>query len=162
MALAITGNRTKWHRYNNQEAHVVEYVCGSYSIENDKHCKMYSMSPQIAKFMGPTWDPPGADRTQVDPEMAPWTLLSRSEEYMHSLLSCFILLSLFYMGNVDIISKIFMWFIYPYPSGVLHWYWSIGCPRTNEVALKDKDEIKGYPCTTKHKRGHASFPQFTL
>ena len=26
--------------------------------------------------MGPTWDPSGADRTQVGPMLAPWTLLS--------------------------------------------------------------------------------------
>ena len=26
--------------------------------------------------MGPTWGPSGADRTQVDPMLAPWTLLS--------------------------------------------------------------------------------------
>ena len=31
---------------------------------------------QIARFMGPTWDPPGADRTQVGPMLVPWTLLS--------------------------------------------------------------------------------------
>ena len=31
---------------------------------------------QIAKFMGPTWSPSGANRTQVGPMMAPWTLLS--------------------------------------------------------------------------------------
>ena len=30
---------------------------------------------QIARFMGPTWGPPGDDRTQVGPMMAPWTLL---------------------------------------------------------------------------------------
>ena len=30
----------------------------------------------IARFMGPTWDPPGADRTHVDLMLAPWTLLS--------------------------------------------------------------------------------------
>ena len=30
----------------------------------------------IAKFMGPTWGPPGADRTQVGPVLALWTLLS--------------------------------------------------------------------------------------
>ena len=30
----------------------------------------------IARFMGPTWGPFGADRTQVDPMLAPWTLLS--------------------------------------------------------------------------------------
>ena len=28
------------------------------------------------RFMGPTWGPPGADRTQVGPMLAPWILLS--------------------------------------------------------------------------------------
>ena len=28
---------------------------------------------QIAKFMGPTWGPSGANRTQVGPMVAPWT-----------------------------------------------------------------------------------------
>ena len=32
--------------------------------------------PLITRFMGPTWDPSGADRTQVGPMLAPWTLLS--------------------------------------------------------------------------------------
>ena len=31
----------------------------------------------IAKYMGPSWGPHGADRTQVGPMLAPWTLLSR-------------------------------------------------------------------------------------
>ena len=31
--------------------------------------------PLIARFMGPTWGPSGADRTQVGPMLAPWTLL---------------------------------------------------------------------------------------
>ena len=31
---------------------------------------------QIARFLWSTWDPPGADRTQVGPMLAPWTLLS--------------------------------------------------------------------------------------
>ena len=30
----------------------------------------------IARFMGPTWGPSGADRTQMGPMLAPWTLLS--------------------------------------------------------------------------------------
>ena len=30
----------------------------------------------IARFMGPTWGSSGADRTQVGPMLAPWTLLS--------------------------------------------------------------------------------------
>ena len=30
----------------------------------------------IAKFMGPTWGPPGSCRPQMGPMLAPWTLLS--------------------------------------------------------------------------------------
>ena len=30
----------------------------------------------IARFLGPTWGPSGADRTQVGSMLAPWTLLS--------------------------------------------------------------------------------------
>ena len=32
--------------------------------------------PLIARFMGPTWGPPGADRTQVGSMLGPWSLLS--------------------------------------------------------------------------------------
>ena len=32
--------------------------------------------PQIARFMGPTWVPPGSRWPQVGPMLAPWTLLS--------------------------------------------------------------------------------------
>ena len=35
-------------------------------------------SAQIARVMGPTWGPPGADRSQVGLMYAPWTLLSGS------------------------------------------------------------------------------------
>ena len=35
-------------------------------------------SPHIAKFMGPTWGPPGSCRPQMGPMLAPWTLLSGS------------------------------------------------------------------------------------
>ena len=31
---------------------------------------------QIAKFMGPTWGPPGSCQPQMGPMLAPWTLLS--------------------------------------------------------------------------------------
>ena len=34
------------------------------------------LTSQIASFMGPTWGPPGADRTQLGPMLATWTLLS--------------------------------------------------------------------------------------
>ena len=33
-------------------------------------------TPQIARFMGPTWGPPGSYRPQVGPMLVPWTLLS--------------------------------------------------------------------------------------
>ena len=32
-------------------------------------------TPLITRFMGPAWGPSGADRTQVGPMLAPWTLL---------------------------------------------------------------------------------------
>ena len=35
-----------------------------------------SIQTLIARFMGPTWGPSGADRTQVGPMLAPWILLS--------------------------------------------------------------------------------------
>ena len=39
-------------------------------------CVSIKATTQIARFMGPTWGPPGADRSQVGPMLAPWTLLS--------------------------------------------------------------------------------------
>ena len=36
----------------------------------------FCMMSQIAKFMGPTWDPPGSCRPQMGPMLAQWTLLS--------------------------------------------------------------------------------------
>ena len=57
------------------------------------------LCPQISRFMGPTWGPSGAERTQVGPMLAPWTLLSRLlspwPNYFHfpssylTLLKCF-------------------------------------------------------------------------
>ena len=35
-----------------------------------------SISPMIARFMGPTWGPPGSCLPQMGPMLAPWTLLS--------------------------------------------------------------------------------------
>ena len=36
----------------------------------------YSCPAQIAKFMRPTWDPPGSCRPQMGPMLAPWALPS--------------------------------------------------------------------------------------
>ena len=38
--------------------------------------------PLIARFMGPTWGPSGADRTQVGIMLAPWTLLPGTVMYI--------------------------------------------------------------------------------
>ena len=37
---------------------------------------LLSIGSLIAKFMGPTWGPPGPCRPQMGPMLAPWTLLS--------------------------------------------------------------------------------------
>ena len=51
------------------------------------NCPRYASS-LIAKFMGPTWGPSGADRTQVGPMLATWTLLSGMSGKIPSLLVC--------------------------------------------------------------------------
>ena len=48
---------------------------------------------QIARFMGPTWGPPGSCQPQMAPMLAPWTLLSGWAP------SCFILLKHTLMPN---------------------------------------------------------------
>ena len=35
-----------------------------------------NVGPQVARFVGPTWGPTGADKTHVGPMLAPWALLS--------------------------------------------------------------------------------------
>ena len=50
-------------------------VTANYEREN---CFMCWMPALRARFMGPTWGPSGADRTQVDPMMARLILLSGS------------------------------------------------------------------------------------
>ena len=40
------------------------------------NCVIVAIKSLIAIFMGPTWGPSGADRTQVGPMLVPWTVLS--------------------------------------------------------------------------------------
>ena len=42
------------------------------------HSLIIRVTPLNARSMGPIWGPSGADRTQVGPMLAPWTLLSGS------------------------------------------------------------------------------------
>ena len=45
-------------------------------LAHETMLRLYVLLSLIARFMGPTWGPPGADGTQVGPMLAPWTLLS--------------------------------------------------------------------------------------
>ena len=51
---------------------------GSLVLQEWYGCPKYQWRdiPLIARFMGPTWGPSGADRTQVGPMLASWTSLS--------------------------------------------------------------------------------------
>ena len=43
--------------------------------------------PSIARFMGPTWGPSGADSSQLGPMLTPWTLLSGTSTCIYKLFS---------------------------------------------------------------------------
>ena len=58
-----------WHALNH---YVRSQPMCSHSKSNTYQFKV----PVIAKLVGLTWGPSGADRTQVGPMLAPWTLLS--------------------------------------------------------------------------------------
>ena len=60
------------HLYSYQKSHI--YV--SFRNQCLYHKEYTHVSTQIARFMGPTWDPPGCCRPQMSPMLAPWTLLS--------------------------------------------------------------------------------------
>ena len=51
-------------------------VIGMESMVSCSAFVTHEITSLIARFVGPTWGPPGADRTQVVPMLAPWTLLS--------------------------------------------------------------------------------------
>ena len=47
-----------------------------YSVTSATYLTNNLAISQIAKFLGPTWGPPGSCRPQMGPMLAPWTLLS--------------------------------------------------------------------------------------
>ena len=57
-----------YHKFNG--------IYGSLHPAENSGCNCLSLPSQITRFMRPTWGPAGADRTQVGPMLAPWTLLS--------------------------------------------------------------------------------------
>ena len=58
------------------------FVAKSCELSPPMYEKLFKISDveekttQIARFMGPTWGPPGSCRPQMGPMLAPWTLLS--------------------------------------------------------------------------------------
>ena len=57
---------------------MMEYLWRVYPTMLDTwwHWLFSCVCAQIAKFMAPTWGPPGSCRPQLGPKLAPWTLLS--------------------------------------------------------------------------------------
>ena len=66
---AMVVQKTTWKCPN-------QHICYHHATMTD--ClAVYTIATQIARFMGPTWGPPGSFRPQMGPMLAPWTLLSR-------------------------------------------------------------------------------------
>ena len=56
---------------------MIHNTIDSWTVQYNSYMMRSSvMTSLITSFMGPTWGPSGADRTQVGPMLAPWTLLS--------------------------------------------------------------------------------------
>ena len=66
----IIDNHHMERMYSEKCLHILYPVVGQLSSSGE------SKTSQIAGFMGPTWGPSGAYRTQVGLMLAPWTLLS--------------------------------------------------------------------------------------
>ena len=64
--------------------------------------------PLIARFMGPTWGPYGADRTKVGFMLAPWTLLS-GMPYIFYLSSCIAVCDIIWVIYRSVFSMICSW-----------------------------------------------------
>ena len=62
----------KWYSFSI----VLKYFVLSLETINSKWENPLWAQTQIAKFMGPTWVPPGSCRPQMGPMLASWTLLS--------------------------------------------------------------------------------------
>ena len=74
----VTGGIVRCH-YDNLRCHLWRQSCQNWRpfvFSDDTIVTTVPIDPLIAKFMGPTWGPSGADRTQVGSMLAPWTLLS--------------------------------------------------------------------------------------
>ena len=59
----------KYYIFSTKQSNVSSNICL-------KEVTYYGIFTQIAKFMGPTWGPPGSCRPQMGSMLAPWTLPS--------------------------------------------------------------------------------------
>ena len=81
-------------------------------------CRHIVDTPQIAKFMGPTWGPPGSCRPQMGPMLAIWILLSGTITWTNdNLLSLFMYASPVFDEVNDTIQtkKHILYYICSYP-----------------------------------------------
>ena len=62
---------------------IILFFAHSYLDQNTGNA---TKTAQTAKFMGPTWGPPGSCRPQMGPMLALWTLLSGCYQYLVSLM----------------------------------------------------------------------------
>ena len=79
-------NQSHWHLYStglkdNKVVCCITFqpafqLCKRYHFDICLKMSILVIRTQIAKFMGPTWGPPGYCRPQMGPILAPWTLLS--------------------------------------------------------------------------------------
>ena len=70
------GADTRWSLYASVNLVDIKNVCRLTASIHYPNSWLVAKISLIARFMGPTWGPSGADSTQVGPMLAPWTLLS--------------------------------------------------------------------------------------
>ena len=63
-----------WHKSSYIQG--CDVLCFTVMAIDHKHHIYVMVTSQIAKFMGPTWGPPGSCWSQMGPMLALWTLLS--------------------------------------------------------------------------------------
>ena len=106
--------RTSWAMSN---IVVINLQCQAISCYNDGPIQgLYTL---IARFMGPTWGPSGADSTQVGPMLAPWSLLSG---YIHKANSV-MMKALFYRKVIIFQVQVKAYFLFLLLCNVISHFW---------------------------------------
>ena len=105
-----------------------------YCSTDPKHVRILT---QIAKFIGPTWGPPGSCRPQMGPMLASWTLLSEDiyqtiTKHKKTLTAC---INRGMYWDSDIRSDVFR---HPGLPLKLDIYFREYYPKNNHICIKDK------------------------